>query len=117
QPGHRPLRPVARRLRLHARVRRGPGLDRQSRPVHLRRHHRDHEGNHRPQPRPVAPNWSAAKSVVPVPNPMLDGTSWCLPETLSDAHLIFQAGAALSMEAAKTARLVRIGTIMAPTEY
>ena len=53
QPGRGPVRPAARRLRLHARVpgrarvRRRPGAD------DLRRHHRDHEGDHRPRPRGV----------------------------------------------------------------
>ena len=54
QPGRGPVRPAARRLRLHARVpgragvRRRPGAD------DLRRDHRDHEGDHRPRPRGVA---------------------------------------------------------------
>jgi len=48
-PNRRPVPPVARRLRLHARVpgregvRRLPGAD------DLRRHDRDHEGDHRPR--------------------------------------------------------------------
>ena len=65
QPCHRPLRPAARRLRLHARVRRGPGLDRQPGPVHLRRHHRDHEGDHRPRPRPVRPDHALYEADAP----------------------------------------------------
>jgi len=69
KPGHRPLRPVARRLRLHARVRRRPGLDRQPRAVDIRRDHRDHERDHRPRPGTVGLARSFAKPVLPVPMP------------------------------------------------
>ena len=37
----------------------------------LRRHHRDHEGDHRPRPRSVALTWFSTKAVLPVPNGML----------------------------------------------
>ena len=53
QQGRGPLRPAARRLRLHARVPGGPGVRRRPGADHLRRHHRDHEGDHRPRPRRV----------------------------------------------------------------
>ena len=51
EAGGRHVRPAARRLRLHARVPDRPCL--RGRPHHhdLRRHHRDHEGDHRSEPR------------------------------------------------------------------
>ena len=50
----RPLPAVARWLRLHARIPDCAGLSRCAGADDLRRHHRDHEGNHRPQPRRLA---------------------------------------------------------------
>ena len=44
---------------------------RQPRPVDLRRHNRDPEGNHRPQPRPVALNWHFTDSVLSGSDTML----------------------------------------------
>jgi hypothetical protein len=38
----------------------------------LRRHHRDHEGDHRPQPRSVGLTRRSTKSVLPTPSTMLD---------------------------------------------
>src|SRR5581483_3511384 len=64
QPGDRSLRPAARRLRLHARVPRRACLGGQSRPVDLRRHHRDHEGDHRPVARTVVLSWYFAMSLA-----------------------------------------------------
>jgi hypothetical protein len=49
----RPLRPAARRLRLHERVPRRACLARRPRDQDLGRLQRDHEGAHRPRPRPV----------------------------------------------------------------
>ena len=60
-PGGRRLRAAPRRLRLHDRVPGGPRLRRRPHHPHLRRHDRDHEGDHRPLPGPVAPG--------PVPPP------------------------------------------------
>jgi alkylation response protein AidB-like acyl-CoA dehydrogenase len=45
--------PALRRLRLHARVPDRPGLRRRPRHLHLRRHQRGHEDDHRQVPRPV----------------------------------------------------------------
>jgi hypothetical protein len=42
----------------------------QPRPVELRRHHRGHEGDHRPQLRPVALTSPSMESLVLVPNTM-----------------------------------------------
>src|SRR6202000_2366513 len=53
-PRHRPLRPAPRWLRLHARVPDRPGLRRCPRDPDLRRHDRDHEGDHRALPRGVS---------------------------------------------------------------
>lgn len=50
EAGRRPLSATARRLRLHERVPGGAGVPRRAHPDHLRRHHRDHEGDHRPLP-------------------------------------------------------------------
>ncbi len=72
QPGHRPLRATARRVRLHARVPGRPRLGGRPRPVDLRRHHRDPEGNHRPRPRPVALTRYFIDPVLPAPDPKLD---------------------------------------------
>ncbi len=47
QPGGGPLCPAVRRLRLHDRVPRGPGVRGQPGPDDLRRDYRDHEGDHR----------------------------------------------------------------------
>jgi len=44
------------------------------RQVHLRRHHRDHEGDHRPQSRVVGVTRHSTKCVIPIPNTKLDGT-------------------------------------------
>ena len=49
----RPGRADARRVRLHDGVPHRPGLREQPRPDDLRRHHRDPEGDHRPQPGPL----------------------------------------------------------------
>ena len=54
QEGRRPLRAAARRLRLHERVPGRARLRRRPHPDDLRWHHRDHEGDHRPRPRPLA---------------------------------------------------------------
>ena len=51
----RRVRPAARRLRLHERVPRGPRLARRPRHEDLGRLERDHEGAHRPRPRPLRP--------------------------------------------------------------
>ena len=50
----RPLRPALRRLRLHERVPRRPRLARRPRLQDLGRLQRDHEGAHRPRPRPLS---------------------------------------------------------------
>ena len=47
----RPLPAAARRLRLHGRVPGCPRIRRHPRPDDLRRHDRDHEGDHRPRNR------------------------------------------------------------------
>ena len=52
-PRGRPLSAAARRLRLHARVPDRAGVRRRARDPHLRRHDRDHEGDHRPLARPI----------------------------------------------------------------
>jgi hypothetical protein len=39
--------------------------------VHLRRHHRDPEGDHRPQPGILGLTWSSTTSVLPISNTML----------------------------------------------
>ncbi len=46
-PRDRPLRPAPRRLRIHARIPDRPGVRGRARDPHLRRHDRDHEGDHR----------------------------------------------------------------------
>ena len=52
-PRRRPLRAAPRRLRLHARVPDRARLRRRADHAHLRRHDRDHEGDHRPLDGPV----------------------------------------------------------------
>ena len=54
QAGRRQLRAAARRVRLHERVQGRPRLRRRADPDDLRRHDRDHEGDHRPRPRALA---------------------------------------------------------------
>ena len=44
------LRAAARRSRLHGRISHQPDVHRRPHQPHLRRHQRDHEGDHRPQP-------------------------------------------------------------------
>ena len=53
-PAQRPVPAAARRLWLHARIPRRAGVPGRSDPDDLRRHDRDHEGDHRPQPRRLA---------------------------------------------------------------
>jgi alkylation response protein AidB-like acyl-CoA dehydrogenase/predicted NBD/HSP70 family sugar kinase len=48
RPRRRHLRPDPRRLRVHDRVSDRPGVHRRPHHPHLRRHDRDHEGDHRP---------------------------------------------------------------------
>ena len=64
QPRHRPLRPAARRLRLHAPVHSRPGLGRQPRPVDLlQRYHRD------PGKRSSAAAWACRPDQALLRNP------------------------------------------------
>ena len=65
--GDRPLRAAARRLRLHAGVPDRPRLRRCPRHPDLRRHHRDHEGDHRARPRRVRPAAPVSPHATPDP--------------------------------------------------
>ena len=49
-PSHRPLPAVARRVRIHEGIPGCAGISRRAGADHLRRHHRDHEGDHRTLP-------------------------------------------------------------------
>ena len=50
-------------------------LTAQQRPVDFRRHHRNHEGDHRPRPRIVGLTRESTKSALSVPNAVLAGMS------------------------------------------
>ena len=62
-PRRRRLRAAARRLRLHDRVPDRPRLRRRQDHAHLRRHDRDHEGDHRPLARSGCSAYRSARSV------------------------------------------------------
>ncbi len=62
EEGRRPLPPALRRLRLHDRVPDRQGLPGHPRPDHLRRHHRDHEGDHRPDDGNLTSSWLTSGS-------------------------------------------------------